>query len=683
MSNPLFTYVHTMRDLLNRSASQKRSVPKRHLKFESLETRQLFSVNTVISTSTSTPSAVESIDGTGNNLVHATWGSTNTDLLRIAAAAYADGISAPAGADRPSARAISNAVMNQAADTDILNNRNLSAFVYAWGQFIDHDLDLTPSGTTAFNIAVPIGDPSFDPTGTGTQVISLNRSITDPATGTSASNPAQQVNTITAYLDGSMIYGTDATRAAALRSFTGGLLKTSAGNLLPFNTTGLPNANDAQIFPNDELFLAGDVRANENVGLTAIQTLFVREHDYQAGLLKVAHPGWTDEQLYQGARAIVIGEIQSITYNEFLPALLGSNALTPYRGYNSSVNVGITNEFSTAAYRFGHSAVGNDVEFLDNNGNDVAPDMSFAQVFFNPAVVEQTGIDPILKYLASDNMQEIDTHIVDPLRNFLFGAPGDGGMDLASLNIQRGRDNGLASYNDTRKVLGLAPAKTFADITSDPTVQAELKSVYGTVDKVDLWVGGLAESHVSGGSMGQTFTKIIADQFQRLRDGDRFFYLNQFHGAQLAAIQNTSLRDIIARNTTTKNLQDNVFFFKTSISGQVTTGAVRNVTSTFGSKPPSSSNGLAGIKIELLDSTGAIIATTTTDRNGLYQFSQVDLGSYTVRETGPSGKAKTVPVELTKGETVSGIDFIESILTTPTSPIPTPGHNFPSRFSRR
>ena len=151
--------------------------------------------------------------------MHTTWGSTDTDLLRIAAAAYADGISTPAGADRPDARAVSNAVMAQAADVDILNNRDLSAFVYAWGQFIDHDLDLTPSGTTAFNIAVPAGDPSFDPAGTGTQIISLNRSITDPATGTSKSNPAQQVNTITAYLDGSMVYGSDATRAAALRTF--------------------------------------------------------------------------------------------------------------------------------------------------------------------------------------------------------------------------------------------------------------------------------------------------------------------------------------------------------------------------------------------------------------------------------------------------------------------------------
>ena len=284
MRYPLSKYVVSLRDLLHDTNAKRRRPPLRRLKFESLEDRALFSV-TPVSTpavATTAATAVESIDGTGNNLQNTTWGSTNIDLLRIAAAAYADGISSPAGADRPSARAISNAVAAQAPDTDILNNRDLSAFVYAWGQFIDHDLDLTPTGTTAFNIAVPTGDPSFDPNGTGTAVISLNRSITDPATGTSTTNPAQQVNTITAYLDGSMIYGSDAARAAALRTFTGGLLKTSAGDLLPFNTAGLPNANDAHIFPDSQLFLAGDVRANENVELTALQTLFVREHNHQA-----------------------------------------------------------------------------------------------------------------------------------------------------------------------------------------------------------------------------------------------------------------------------------------------------------------------------------------------------------------------------------------------------------------
>lgn len=665
MSRSLYDRLLRVRGFLNEGNKGRARAARRHLGFESLEHRALFSMTPISSTAAS---AVESLDGTGNNLTHSLWGSANTDLLRIAAAAYADGISSPAGADRPNARAISNAVAAQAADVDILNDRNLSAFIYAWGQFIDHDMDLTPGGTTAFNIAIPVGDPQFDPAGTGTATISLNRSITDSATGTSTSNPAQQVNTITSFLDGSMIYGSDRARAAALRTFFGGLLKTSAGNLLPFNTAGLANANDAHIFPDSQLFLAGDVRANENVELTSLQTLFVREHNRQATMLAAAHPGWTDEQLYQGARAIVIGEIQAITYNEFLPALLGTNALTSYRGYNATVNPGISNEFSTAAFRFGHSAVGNDVEFLDNNGNEVSDELSFAEVFFNPAVVEDTGIDPILKYLASDNMQQIDTKVVDPLRDFLFGAPGQGGLDLASLNIQRGRDNGLASYNNTRIAMGLAPAKTFADITHDPVVQAQLKSVYGTVDKVDLWVGGLAEKHVGGGSMGQTFTRIIADQFQRLRDGDRFFYLNQFQGSQLTAIQNTSLADIIARNTTATNLQDNVFFFKTSISGRVTSGDPRHLM------------GLSQVKIELHDSTGAVVAITTTDSSGAYRFEQLDLGTYTVTEVKAKGTAAMKTVALTKSGEITNINFVDTTVSPPVASGPT--HHFPGHFGR-
>src|SRR5262249_12142142 len=160
----------------------------------------------------------------------------------------------------------------------------------------------------------------------------------DQATGTSRKNPRQQTNDITAFIDGSMIYGSDPVRAAALRSPLGhGMLNTSAGNLLPFNTGLLPNANDAHIVPDDQLFLAGDVRANENVELTALQTLFVREHNRLAAQIGAANPTWSDEQIYQAARRIVIAELQAITYNEYLPALLGSNALTSYRGYNSSV----------------------------------------------------------------------------------------------------------------------------------------------------------------------------------------------------------------------------------------------------------------------------------------------------------------------------------------------------------
>ena len=521
---------------------------------ESLEPRAMFSVT------------VESIDGSGNNSLHPTWGAAGTDLLRTAPAAYADGVSSPAGATRPSARAVSNAINSQSAD--VTNNRYMSDMVYVFGQFLDHDLDLSQTGHDAFNVAVPSGDSSFDPTGTGTQVIPLNRSLYDAATGTSASNPRQQINSITSFIDGSQIYGSDVTRAAALRTLSGGHLKTSAGNLLPLNTAGLANANDAHVVADSQLFLAGDVRANENIELTALQTLFVREHNRLADQIARQHPAWTDEQVFQEARRTVIAELQSITFNEFLPALLGRGAVQPYRGYDARANPSIANEFSAAAYRFGHSMLDGTIDRLNNDGTDIpAGNVSLRNAFFNPTLFNTSlpnhegDIDPILKGATSGNAQEIDVKVVDDVRNFLFGAPGQGGMDLASLNIQRGRDHGLADYNTVRAAYGLPKVTSFSQITTDPTLQLELSQTYGSVDNIDLWVGGLAENHTPGSSMGATFGRIIMDQFNRLRAGDRFWFENTFSGQQLNQLEHTSLADIITRNTSLTTVSGNVFYY--------------------------------------------------------------------------------------------------------------------------
>ena len=177
------------------------------------------------------------------------------------------------------------------------------------------------------------------------------------------------------------MYGSDAERAAALRTFEGGQLKTSEGDLLPFNEDGLPNAGGTSA----DLFLAGDVRANEQVGLTAMHTLWVREHNRIAEQLASEQPKASDEQLYQRARAIVIAEMQAITYNEFLPALLGEDAISEYRGYDHRVNPGITNVFSTAAYRFGHSMLSSELLRLDNDGT-IADEGNLAlqDAFFRP-----------------------------------------------------------------------------------------------------------------------------------------------------------------------------------------------------------------------------------------------------------------------------------------------------------
>jgi peroxidase len=604
------------------------------LSLEQLEVRQLMAADLLtdasslfrnpIPTTPSTPIvAIRTIDGTGNNLLHWQWGSTNEELLRIAAAEYGDGVYTLAGADRPSARVISNTIAAQDADTE-LNDRNISAYIYVFGQLLDHDLDLTTTGTTSAGIAVPKGDEQFDPNSTGTQYISFSRSNYSAGSGTSTSNPREQTTDITSWIDASMVYGSDKATADSLRTFIKGQLKTSAGNLPSVDAQGN--------------FLAGDIRANENIELTSMQTLFLREHNRIAAQLARDNPTWTDEQIYQQARARVGAEIQVITYKEFLPALLGQGALTPYRGYNASVDPSISNEFSTAAFRL-HTLINDDVEFFGNDGRAVRDEVALREAFFNPALLRETGIDNILKYTASTLAQEDDNQIVDSLRNFLFGAPGQGGLDLASLNIQRGRDHGLADYNAVRKAYGLTPVTSFSQISSDPEVQQKLQSLYGSVDNIDLWVGLLSEDHVRGASVGQTAKTIIADQFQRLRDGDRFWYQRVFSGKTLSDLEQTTLADIIQRNTTIKNLQDNVFVLNAEISGQVYYDA--NGSGRLDRFEPA----LPGVKVELLNDEGVVVDTTTTNRDGRYRFTSfAETGDYQVRVVLPTRYAAAKPV---------------------------------------
>jgi hypothetical protein len=619
---------------------------------------------------------VEPIDGVGNNVAHPTWGSVGQDLLRLSPAAYGDGIASPSGADLPSARLVSN-LLSPSPAGGVTNDRDMTAFVYVWGQFIDHDLGLTGSAspTERFSISVPAGDPSFDPAGSGTMTISMSRSNWDPATGTSTANPRQQINSITAFIDGSNIYGSDATRAAALREFAGGRLRTSAGNLLPFNTGGLPNANDSHLLPDSQLFLAGDVRANENPELVALQTLFVREHNRIAAEAAAKSPGWTDEQLYQHARRLVIAELQKITYDEFLPALLGANTpaaktLHAYAGYNPNVNPGISSEFSTAAFRLGHSLLNEDIQFLDNNGNPVRDDMRLKDSFFDPRSVQDVGIDPLLKYSASDRAQEIDTKVVDDLRNFLFGQPGQGGFDLAALNIQRGRDHGLADYNSVRVAYGLPKVTSFAQITPDTQVQASLQKAYGTVDKIDLWVGGLAEKHMPGSSVGQTFTAIMVDQFKRLQAGDRYWYQNVLPASAVTAVQKTTLADIIRRNTQLTNLQPDVFVLRTSIGGTVFADGNRD-----GVRQPQE-GGIAGATVSLVSAAGTTLATMRTDGRGDYVFRGMDLGSFNVVVTPPAVNGQTPPsatsraVTISRGMDVKGVNL--ALPPKPAAPAPAP-----------
>jgi len=488
------------------------------------------------------------IDGSGNNIASPGLGSVDARLLRQAPSAYGDGVSTPAGVGRPSPRAISNALCEQFGTVG--NPAAIRDIFWLFGQFLDHDIDLTQAADPEedFDIVVPTGDPHFDFFATGNETIPVNRSAYDPATGTGAGNPRQQVNQITAFIDASNVYGSDATRAAALRRNQGkGRLDTSRGKRLPLNQLGLHNAGGDD---NPELFLAGDVRANEHVGLSAMHMVFVREHNRLARLIYRTDRALSDDEIYERARAQVGAQLQAITYEEFLPILLGPGAMAPYAGYNPMVDPGVANEFSTAAYRFGHTMLSPQLQRVQRNGQPYRRGpLALRSAFFNPDLLRKGGpVEHLWRGLAAQLAQRIDLLVINDVRNFLFGVPGAGGFDLVSLNIQRGRDHGLADYNGVRVAYGLAPVVTFADITSNVDVQQDLATLYGSVNDIDLWVGGLAEDHVPGALVGETFWTVITDQFERLRDGDRFFYENVFSGDELAELKATRLADVLRRN---------------------------------------------------------------------------------------------------------------------------------------
>ncbi len=534
-------------------------------------------------------------DGSKNNASSSSMGAINSEYINIIPKDYSRGIEETKAANMANPRAISNEVMAQSENTE--NKKGLSDMFWLWGQFLDHDITLGPDkkGDHA-NIDIPTGDRFFDPRGTGTQTMKFERT----AGTTDETGKTVYKNAITSYIDGSNIYGSNKETADKLRSFEDGKLIASDSNLLPENDKGH--------------FLSGDVRVNENLGLTSMHTLWMREHNRLADKIGARHPRWTDEKIFQEARKEVIAEMQAITFNEFVPQLLGNNTIERYKGYDSKVTAQISNSFSTAAYRLGHTMISPNIHRLSENGEVIAEgNLQLRDAFFQPQKLKETGIDPILRGFASHTAQAVDPMLIDDLRNFLFGPPGAGGFDLAALNIQRGRDHNLASFNDSREALGLSRIDSFDDPIWKDDFGEKLAKVYNSPDEVDLWVGGLAEKESGDSLVGDTFTLIMKDQFERLRDGDRFWYQNQFSRSKIRRLNKLKLSDIIKQNTDIRNIQDDVMKARNPVSQAQTTAdtAVENaVNSVANSAANNSANNSAGIR-----NTPTVILESTTNSN--------------------------------------------------------------------
>lgn len=481
-------------------------------------------------------------------------------LIRLTPVDYADGIGSVDGS-LPNPRALSNAMCAQTPEEIIPNPKKCTDMFWLTGQIVDHDLDLTPTGSESMNIPVPSGDPFFDPSSTGTVEIVFNRSKT--VAGTGVTTPREHFTEITYELDLSSIYGSCLMRYNWLRQFWKGRLKTGPGSTLPVIQPGDMPALCGNAGPTGQnIYMSGDVRANENTGLLSMHNVWVREHNFWADNIYALNKSFSDEKIYQLARLQCISENQSIIYNEFVPLLLGDNALPPYAGYQSGVSTAVSTEFSTAAYRLGHSLLSEVLLRQNNDGTTTEPygNLQLLDAFFAPDKYCNYGsIGPLLRGMCRQICQKVDSKIVNAVRNFLFGPPGAGGHDLAALNIQRGRDHGISKYNAARVALGMSAKANFNEITSDAAVASALSAAYGgDISRVDMWVGGLAEDKVSGSQVGELFQHILVDQFTRSRDGDPLFYKNNLPASQIEYIDSIRLRDVLERNTCAANLQEYV-----------------------------------------------------------------------------------------------------------------------------
>jgi hypothetical protein len=604
--------------------------------------------------------ASRTLDGSGNNLRHPEWGRAGTLYLRVAQTNYADGISIMVTG--PSVRYVSNRVFNDAGQ-NIFSKNGVTQWGWVWGQFLDHDFGLrderpAENAAIGFDRADPLEEFAND-------LGAIDFARTPAAPGTGVNTPRQQVNTLSSYIDASNVYGVDPQRLEWLRvgpvdgdmSNNGARLMLTADDFLP----SVDARGDSSTAPAMDLMgplvgtpnravVAGDVRANENIALTSLHTLFAREHNRIVASLPSS---LSAEERFQIARRVVGAEIQYITFTQFLPAL--GVRLDAYHGYDSTVNPGLSNEFAVVGYR-AHSMIHGEFDttvpagtysdaqlaafaaqqvVVEPDGDQVTLEIPLAAAFGTPDLLKDLGLGPVFQSL-SQRQYENDEQIDNALRSVLFqipkpgipdptvcGAPVvnpdcfSGVSDLGAIDIARGRDHGMPTYNDLRRAYGLAPKTSFVDVTgettqrfpvdplinaqdpiNDPnildfvelrdasgnivapdseeaeeevvvgtrrtTLAARLKAVYGTVDRLDAFVGMVSERHVKHTEFGELQLAIWTKQFTALRDGDRFFYRNdpvlRFIGHEFGIDYRRTLAELVELNTGV-TLQRDVFKF--------------------------------------------------------------------------------------------------------------------------
>ncbi|KAJ1519139.1 hypothetical protein ONE63_011259 [Megalurothrips usitatus] len=546
-----------------------------------------------------------SADGTCNNVDHPrSWGVAMRPFRRALPPAYLDGVSEPRGVLQglPSAREVSLGVHRPL----YRNDPDFTVMLAVWGQFIDHDITATALSQAADGSAISCCD--VDPAQQHPECFPVRLAPGDPyyhkynvtcmefvrsaPAPTCSLGQREQLNQASSYLDASVVYGPsselmkslredpthlteDRDGNAAVRSSAGRLkmtLSPDGRELLPVSEDPADGCNRQEM--NDRgryCFKSGDGRANENLHLTTMHLLLARQHNRLAASLQSMNPQWSDERVFQEARRIVAAQMQHVTYNEFLPVILGPRMMEQMdlnpkaAGYDTSydpaVDATIANSFAASSFRFAHTLLPGLLKLI---GNDTSsPEyVELHQMLFDPySLYSREGADRALRGAMDTSVEKADNYFNAEVTTKLFAPRSIGrgssgqpacGLDLVSLNVQRGRDHGLQPYPAWREHCGFPRPASWEDLGGvvDQESLQRMKQIYKSVDDVDVYTGALSEYPVETGLLGGTLTCLLGDQFVRLKRGDRFWYETDqqpqaFTPAQLAEIRKTSLASII------------------------------------------------------------------------------------------------------------------------------------------
>lgn len=547
-------------------------------------------------------------DGVGNNVANPLFGSHDHTMIRLTPNSYSDGLGGmhlrtlPNGDPNPNwiePRAISNAVMAQPKDAagkdlDIPNSFGVNEFFQFFGQFLTHDIAEVPFGGPPTIIGLPanvLDDGLVFPFGR------------TPGTVTDAAGVKQQTDDETSFLDLSQVYGHDAEQLHLLREIGSARMLTGAGDTLPTNqqvadhhgiALDLPGTASDEVsvrtilfenFPaafSGDTFALGDNRGNQNASLLTHHLMWLRNHNYHVEQLEKMFPKWTDDEIFDAARALNEAEWQNVVYTEYLTKLLGEGAISKYQGYDPSINPAVINEWTTVAFRFGHDQSNNEFSTLNELGGSTG--LFTLAASFNlgnaaQAIRNSGQMDDWVRGQLSAHTQEIDGKVVEGNRNLLFNVGGPANpLDLEVLDILRGRDHGVGNYLTLYAGLfgsqaGFNQYDSFDEFASrngiDAATLQALKDVYGTIDKADSIVMGLLEKPDGTGMLGETFAYLTILQFENIRDGDRQFYLEQFkyNPLLIKEIESTSLADIIERTTGIDHVYHDAFAAHTRKGG--------------------------------------------------------------------------------------------------------------------